>query len=148
MPPGKKGKIGEELVSGYLVEKGFDVVRSTDVEADRIIAGKRAEIKMSTLWENGSYKFQQLRDQNYDFAICIGISPFDVHCWVLPKDLILDKWRNTGEISSQYREGQGSDTAWLSVNPDAIPDWLTQWGGTLSSAVRLIASLTNQKPVR
>ena len=92
----KKGKIGEELASKYLEKKGFRVTRSPDVEADRIIAGKRAEIKMSTLWEGGFYKFQQLRDQNYDFAICIGISPFDVHCWVLPKDV------NLGQVA-EYR---------------------------------------------
>ena len=60
--------------------KGFDVAKSPDSQADRIIAGARAEIKTSTLWKNGVYMFQQLRDQNYAFVICLGISPLNAHC--------------------------------------------------------------------
>lgn len=70
----RKGTIGEKLISGYLACKGFDVNRSPDSEADRIVGGKRVEIKMSTLWEAGHYKFQQFRDQNYDFVVCLGLS--------------------------------------------------------------------------
>ena len=44
------------------------------------------------------YKFQQLRDQNYEFAICLGISPFSAHCWVLPKAEIMDRWRDLPRI--------------------------------------------------
>ena len=61
----QKGTIGEKIVERYLAGKGFDVARSPNSEADRLINGIRAEIKMSTLWENGTYTFQQLRDQNY-----------------------------------------------------------------------------------
>lgn len=145
-PSRQKGAIGEKLVSGYLACKGFDVTRSPDTEADRIIAGKRAEIKMSTLWETGLYKFQQLRDQNYDFAVCLGISPFDAHCWILPKNVILERWA-AEDIPSQHGGRSGSDTAWLSVRPDDVPEWLSEWGGTLSDAVELIARITDQTPL-
>lgn len=57
-PSRQRGTIGEKLVSGYLACKGFDVTRSKDTEADRVIGGKRSETKMSTLWKNGQYKFQ------------------------------------------------------------------------------------------
>jgi hypothetical protein len=80
-PSRQIGVIGEKVVSGWLAMKGFDVVRSPDSQADRIINGDRAEIEFSTLWRGGFYKFQQLRDQNYKFAVCLGISPFDAHCW-------------------------------------------------------------------
>lgn len=82
----QKGAIGEKLVSQYLQNKGFNISRSPDSEADRVVSGQRVEIKTSMLWENGSYKFQQLRDQNYRFVICLGLSPFDAHCWVIPKE--------------------------------------------------------------
>lgn len=135
------------MVSGYLACKGFDVIRSPDTEADRIIGGQRVEIKMSTRWKGDFYKFQQLRDQNYNFAICLGISPFDAHCWVLPKEEILKRWR-TGDIQSQHGGAAGSDTAWLHVKIDSVPEWLDQWGGRLSTAVRLIADITAQEPLK
>jgi len=144
----QRGAIGEKLVSGYLALKGFDVTRSPDAGADRVVGGKRAEIKMSTLWEGGFYKFQQLRDQNYDFALCLGISPFDAHCWVLPKDVILDSWANEfAGITSQHGGVSGTDTAWLSVYPDDAPEWLNKWGGRLSNAVGLISEITDQEPL-
>jgi hypothetical protein len=71
-PSRQVGSIGEKLLSGYLAAKGFNVARSPDSEADRVIEGLRCEIKFSTLWEGGFYKFQQLRDQNYALAICPG----------------------------------------------------------------------------
>ncbi|PKO20737.1 MAG: hypothetical protein CVU38_18545 [Chloroflexi bacterium HGW-Chloroflexi-1] len=85
-PSRQVGKIGEQLVAGWCAAKDLDVVSSGDSQADRVIAGRRVEIKFSTLWESGVYKFQQIRDQDYDFAICLGISPFNAHCWVI-KDL-------------------------------------------------------------
>lgn len=145
-PSRQRGTIGEKMVAGYLACKGFDVTRSPDTEADRIVAGCRAEIKMSTLWKSGLYKFQQLRDQDYKFAVCLGISPFDAHCWVLPKREIIERWR-VGDIPSQHGGAEGNDTAWLSVNPSEAPEWLHEWGGRLSDAVRLVAEITEQEPL-
>ena len=44
-PSRQVGKIGEQLVAGWCAAKGFDVTKSGDSEADRVIAGKRVEIK-------------------------------------------------------------------------------------------------------
>ena len=87
-PSRQVGKIGEQLVAGWSAAKGFDVIRSPDAEADRVIAGKRVEIKFSTLWKSGVFKFQQFRDQRYAFAICLGLAPFDARCWAISKDLL------------------------------------------------------------
>ena len=95
------------------------------------------------LWKNGSYKFQQLRDQNYEFVICLGISPFDVHCWVLPKTVVMQKWES-GEIGSQHGGRAGKDTAWLTVFPDNVPKWLQAFGGKLSDAITLVHRITEQ----
>lgn len=145
-PSRTKGTIGEKLVAGYLATKGFDVTRSPDHEADRIVNGRRVEIKMSTLWrDSGSYRFQQLRDQNYEFALCLGISPFDAHCWVLPKSIIMDQWGNG--IKFQHGGSSGNDTAWLSVDPGKVPQWLYRRGGRLSDAVPIVGSLTGLEPL-
>ncbi len=53
LPSRSKGKIGEQLVSKFLEERGIEVVPCRDSQADRIINGHRAEIKFSTLWESG-----------------------------------------------------------------------------------------------
>lgn len=147
-PSKQKGTIGEKLVAGYLACKGFDVVRSPDSEADRLINGVRAEIKMSTLWGNGNYKFQQFRDQDYRFAVCLGIGPFDAHCWVLSKETIMRQWKSGG-IKSQHGGSGGTDTAWLTVNPkEESPEWLNGCGGRLGQAIELIAMITGKEPLR
>lgn len=145
-PSRQKGAIGEKLVAGWLAARGFNITRAENTDADRIVENKAVEIKFSMLWESGSYTFQQLRDQQYDFAICLGISPFDAHCWVLPKDDILRYWRDTGELDSQHGGIAGSDTCWLTVNPGFVPDWLCSHGGKLRQGLEHIANLTGFTP--
>jgi hypothetical protein len=135
------GKIGEQLVSGWCAAKGFDVTRSPDSDADRIIGGRRMEIKFSTLWEAGGYTFQQIRNQNYEYAICLGISPFDAGCWVIPKDVLLER------LPHQHGGAAGTDTRWLQFPASAPPDWLSDFGGTLGDAfevLRIIAPLPDE----
>ena len=143
LPSRSAGAVFESLVAGWCAAKGLDVVRSPDSDADRIIAGLRTEIKGSTLWRNGSYKFQQLRDQNYSIVVCLGISPFDAHCWVIEKDDVMALW-DAGVISSQHGGASGSDTAWVTVNPANPPGWIQPYGGTLPEGFARIKSLTSQ----
>lgn len=134
-PARQVGAIGERLVEDWLRARGFDVARSPDHEADRVVNGHRVEVKFSTLWQTGVYKFQQLRDQNYEVAICLGVSPFAAHCWVLPKTEILQRWRTSDGILPQHGGAQGTDTAWLSVVADNPAPWLSRFGGAASAAL-------------
>ena len=145
-PSSTKGAIGKRLISNYLSRKGFSIYDSPGHEADRVIAGKRAAIKTSYLWGGGEYRFQQIRDQDYDFVLCLGISPFDVHCWVIPKQVIIDKW-DSGEIPSQHLGEEGRDTAWFAISPRTPPEWIKEWGGSLTEAVAKIIEITGQKPL-
>lgn len=147
-PSRQIGVIGEKLVSGWLATKGFDVVRSPDSQADRLINGKRAEIKFSTRWKAGFFKFQQLRDQNYQFAVCLGVSPFDAFCWVIPKATILQQWGSGNGLEPQHGGQAGKDTAWLSVTPGRVPSWLDACGGRLSEAAKCIETITGRKALR
>lgn len=130
LPSRRKGVVFEELVASWCLERGLTVNPPPNTESDRIIGGLRTEIKGSTLWQGGNYRFQQIRDQDYQVLLCLGISPFDVHCWVLPKREVMRLWEG-GQIVSQHGGAQGTDTAWLSVDPGDPPDWLRQFGGTL-----------------
>ena len=129
------GKVGEQLIAGWCAAKGANVTRSTDSEADRVIEGRRVEIKFSTLWESGVYKFQQLRDQNYDYAICLGLSPFEADCWVISKELLR---QHVIGHKPQHKGREGSDTFWLSFPANNPPQWLTECGGSLSEAFHII----------
>ena len=137
LPSRTRGKVGEQLIEHWCTAQNFDVSPSPDSDADRIINGLRVEIKSSTLWKSGIYKFQQLRDQAYDVVICLGLSPHDVHCWVLSKEAILAQWKSGG-IESQHGGRQGTDTAWLEVNPDTPQIWLTPQEGRPSDAINIL----------
>lgn len=137
-PSRQRGKIGEQLVAGFCAARNLDVVATGDAEADRIINGRRVEIKFSTLWSSGVYKFQQLRDQNYEYVICLGLSPFNAHCWVIPKRILMTGNRQPG-VTGQHRGRAGTDTAWLSFAAANPPAWLSSYGGTLGQAVRILA---------
>ena len=141
LPSRSAGAVFESLVAGWCAAKGLDVTRSPDSDADRVMSGLRTEIKGSTLWRNGSYKFQQLRDQNYGMVVCLGVSPFDAHCWVIEKDTVMTLWSN-GTISSQHGGASGTDTAWITVNPEQPPDWIRPLGGSLSAGFARIQTLT------
>lgn len=137
VPSRTKGAIGEALVSGWCAAKGFDVVRSPSSEADRIIHGYRIEIKFSTLWKNGGFKFQQIRDQEYDFVLCLGISPFDAQAWLLPKKILHEYV--IGHMG-QHTGAGGSDTAWLGFPSHSPYPWMEPYGGRLGDVSALLAS--------
>ncbi len=141
------GAIGEKLLAGWLAARGFNVSRSPDSDADRVIERKRVEIKFSTLWtDNHIYKFQQLRDQDYDVAICLGVSPFDAHCWAIEKADVLSAWHEdvNREIIGQHAEGK--DTAWITVSPSSPGRWISQYGGTLRQGLDQISKITGFTP--
>jgi hypothetical protein len=142
LPSASRGKLGKRLVKQWCGLKGLSNYDSPDPEADMIINGHRVEIKFSTLWETGIYKFQQIRDQNYEYSVCLGISPFEAHCWVLSKS-ILKKYviGHTG----QHTGSKGQETAWITVNPKSPPQWLVEYGGTLEQAFVVLKSLSHKK---
>jgi hypothetical protein len=137
LPSRQVGKIGEQLVAGWCAAKGLDVVASRDSQAGRVISGHRVEVKFSTLWASGVYKFQQLRDQNYEYAICLGLSPFGAHCWVIPKDVL--KMYVIGHTPQHTGRG-GTDTFWLSFPISNPPVWLSAYGGSLEMAFQILSS--------
>lgn len=134
-PSRRKGAIGEQLVAGWCAAKGFDVVRSGDSEADRIIEGHRVEITFSTLWAGGGYKFQQIRDQRYEYLFCIGVAPFDAHAWLIPKPVLLE---HVIGHTGQHTGAAGTDTAWLGFNAANPYPWMAPYGPRLSDVRRLL----------
>lgn len=136
VPSRTKGAIGEALVAGWCAAKGFDVVRSRTSQADRIIHGHRIEIKFSTLWESGGCKFQQIRDQDYDYVFCLGLSPFDAHAWLIPKTVL--QQHVIGHMG-QHTGAGGSETGWLGFQSGSPYDWMAPYGGRLGDVALLLS---------
>ena len=141
LPSRQRGKIGEQLVAGWCAAKGFDVTASGDSEADRVIAGWRVEVKFSTRWASGVYKFQQIREQSYDYVVCLGISPFDAQGWLISKSLLR---RHVIGHTPQHAGARGTDTFWLSFPAAEPPKWLAECGGTLARTYDLLRAIGKQ----
>ena len=140
IPSRQKGAVGEKFVEKWSQASGFTVGPTGDSEADRMINGYRIEIKMSTLWtDNRIYKFQQLRDQNYDYCFCLGISPAAVHAWFIPKNALAKN--RPPALVPQHGGSVGVDTKWLSFPADSPPKWLQPYGGTLFEVSKIISSI-------
>jgi len=137
-PSRQRGAIGERLVAGWCAAKDFDVVRSHSSDADRVINGHRIEVKFSTLWASGVYKFQQIRNQQYDYLFCLGVSPFDAHAWLLPKSTLL---QHVIGHTGQHTGSTGQDTAWISFMATSPHAWMAPYGPRLADVARILNSL-------
>lgn len=139
LPSRTVGAIGEKIVSAWSEEQGFRVARTGDSDADRLINGYRVEIKFSTLWTGlGGFKFQQIRDQDYEYCFCLGVSPDAVQAWFIPKAELM---RLRPGLSHQHGGSAGQDTFWLAFEAENPPAWLKPFGGTLAEVENLIRNL-------
>lgn len=145
LPSGSKGKLGKRLVYQWCALKGLSIDSSPDPEADMLINGHRVEIKFSTLWKTGIYKFQQIRDQNYEYSVCLGISPSDAHCWVISKAIL--RKHVIGHLG-QHTGVLGQETAWFTVNPQNPPEWIIKCGGSLEKAFIVLRNLSHRNNSR
>jgi hypothetical protein len=136
----RRGKIGEQLLSGYLAARDFTVGPAKTSQADRRVNGKLVEVKFSTLWESGIYKFQQIRDQKYDLMVLLGVCPFDAHCWVITKETLREHVIGAHGMG-QHGGGGASETSWVSFPPAEPPAWLRRHGGNLRLAVERLRAL-------
>ena len=134
MPPGSKGKLGKDLVSYLCSSEGLDVEKGgRSPKPDFFIEDCPVVVRMSTLWEANEYRFQQFkREQVFEYAICLGISPMEVHCWVIDRDTL--ETNATGQHGGQ----RAIDTFWLKVIPAEIDPWLEECGGELQEALLIL----------
>ena len=125
---GRRGKIGEQLVERLCRAYGLEVEGSTDSDCDLLIAGVRVEVKFSTRWATGQFRFQQIRDQNYKLAVCLGVAPSDARMWAIPKETLLAR---PAGVRGQHGGAEAQDTMWLTVRPGKEHEWMHKFGGAL-----------------
>ena len=131
LPAARKGKLARHLISSWCESKGITATASKGSGTPTlIINGLRIAIKMSTRWVDGKYQFQQIRSSGYDYVICLGISPFEAHCWIFKR-----------EYAIKHAIPQHKAEYWISIDPDYPPDWAQGCGGTLDQAYQVLKDL-------
>jgi hypothetical protein len=134
-----RGAIGRDLVETWARNSGFDTARvAADHHPMLAIQGYRIQVKTSTRWNSGEYRFQQIRDQPYDFLFFFGISRDDIHTWFIPKEVALEHLIGT---SGQHTGAGATETFWINVDPDLPPRWLSDFGDQLSDVRNAISHL-------
>lgn len=125
LPSRSKGAAAERVAEGFFDRAGFHVKRPVNSGHDRLVNDHKVEIKMSTLWKGGTYTWQQIRDQDYEFCMLLGLSPEIASAWLLPKEVAHDM------SVPQHGGSTGQDTRWLTIDAARPPAWMSDWGGSL-----------------
>lgn len=138
-----KGKLGEEMVNAFLRKNGFVVDKSPDSEADLVVDGYRVEVKLSTLWGSGIYRFQQIRQQNYDILFCLGLSPHSVQAWTTSKsDIVWSDMRH--QHGGTAGDNAGKNTWWIQCGPEgSLHPWLRPQNGDLTKMCGELRKITS-----
>lgn len=124
----RKGKFFEELVSEYCEQLGFVVTRPKKSEYDRIINGRRCEIKGSMLWGQGDqFRWQQIRvGQDYDVIIFLAMYPDRVDMYSSSKNEV-EEYVTTQDENGHWKHNQhggktvNSGTFFLDGFPQDFP---------------------------
>lgn len=139
-PSGRKGAIARKLVTQWA--SLYEIyLKSYGIDNQRFLRSDNAifQVKSSTMWEAGRYRFQQFRKGPYDHVILLGIAPREINIWVVPVGVI-----ETHVIGShgQHTGAGASETDWYEVDPNSVSPWLTEWGGTPEAAGRILRQLS------
>jgi site-specific DNA-methyltransferase (adenine-specific) len=133
----KKGKLAKHLIASWCASKGLSTDRPKDRKASLIISDHPVAIKFSTLWNDGNYKFQQIRNSGYELVICLGISPREAHCWVFNREYAIK------HATPQHKGTKGSEY-WIAIDPGNPPEWVEDYGGTLDQAYKVLNRLISK----
>ena len=134
LPARKKGVLARRIVAAWCASKGINPERGGDSSETMIFSGIRIAIKFSTLWTTGIYQFQQIKSTGYEHIICLGISPYEAHCWVIPRAAAIQHGKPQHKVANAAEY-------WLMVNPQNIPEWLHDYGGSLDHAIKVLKKI-------
>ena len=140
LSPARKGAIGKKIVREFLNQNGFSIDSYKWRGADFTVNGHKATVKLSSLWSNGAYKFQQIRDDDYELLFCLGISTATVNIWVISKSEIV--W---DDLPPQHGGKQAHDTWWFPCAPSkARYTWMYPQNGDPSAICRHLRRILSE----
>lgn len=133
LPPNSKWSIGKIAICGLFQHYGLT---ATTYRHQIRVNATGISPKIALMWEKGVIKFQNIRDTDFDFVLCLGLYPHGAYGWLIPKDEI---WvdhairKDRLGITSQHK---GAD-AWVHVDPDNVQAWLQPYGGTIDEMIKV-----------
>lgn len=145
------GSIAEHTIARWCQEHGIQI-GSREASGDMTIHSRsllannkyRVEVKFSSLWQGHQYRFSNIRSDDYDLIIFLGLSPFDAHCWILTKGQIMALWGD--QLPYQHYGSRGNDVVWASIPIYNIPYWADHCGGSLELAMMRLKRLLHMNP--
>ena len=125
----RKGKYFEMIVAEYCQHLGCGVKRAENSEHDRIISGKKVEIKGSMLWEGHDelFRWQQIRPaHDYDIMVFLAMYPDRIDLFASTKKEVSDfvqKQDEDGNFVYNQHGGKtkNSGTFFLDGKPSDFP---------------------------
>jgi hypothetical protein len=96
-------------------------------------------VKTFFMWGAGNIKFQNIRDNKFDFVLCQGIYPSASFGWLIPKEEIWvdGELQERPGLTLQHGGSGGGDDAWIGVNPRDVHDWMKPYGGTTNALIKV-----------
>lgn len=131
-PSATKGAVGKKLVRLWAEREGLQVANKSGRGHAFRVGQLRVAVKLSLVWADGLFAFEQIKQQPYDAVSLLALEPQKARLWVVPKEVL---WN---EADWQHRGAAGRDTKWLHVNPTRPPSWLQAYGGALPRARRAL----------
>jgi hypothetical protein len=121
--PKSKGSQGEKLVAQLLENLGHKVTKPLSSDYDRVINGHKVEIKVSTTWNEqlNNWTWQQIRDQDYDRIIFVGINPDEIYVWWATKGDIFEHILGNDRKRQHAGKDGGQELYW--IQGAARQDW-------------------------
>jgi hypothetical protein len=129
---GRKGAVGKKLVKAWAEHEGLNVKGKSGRGHAFRVDSVRVAVKLSLIWADGIFVFEQIREENFDVMSLLAVEPRRVRLWIVPKDVL---WNNA---DWQHRGTAGRDTKWLHVPATKPPAWLNSYGGTLRDTRRAL----------
>ena len=125
----RKGKFFEMIVAEYCENLGCGVFPPENSDHDRIISGKKVEIKGSMLWEGHEelFRWQQIRPaQDYDMMVFLAMYPDRIDLFASTKKEVSDfvqKQDEDGNFVHNQHGGKSinSGTFFLQGKPSDFP---------------------------
>lgn len=134
LPSARRGRAGVEMVTQWLSALGHRVLPAAGSGVDRFVDGAAVEVKLSTCWADGTYRFQQIRDDPaVDHLVLLGVSPHAPHLWIVPREVL---WSH----ATTQHSGDES-LRWVVFPAAAPPEWLSRFGGDPARAAEVAAAL-------
>jgi|SRR6185437_2686750 len=133
-----KGKVGREFAASLVEAAGFQVMRSGMALTAN---GKALRVKLSLMGEGGTLMFEQIKNDDFDYLLCIGLYPENSYGWLIPKEemLVNGILQEREGLSGQHIGDADPSDFWITdLNASQPFTWLQPYGGTTAALIPVI----------